>query len=83
MLAKKLKCRRQQLQNLTLFLSCTWFTIRSRGVPAASAKSRYWEKYDVELNVTLSWEARRRRAARFATACCYTIGRNLGTVSSP
>jgi len=40
--AKKFKCGRQQLQNLALFPSCTWFTIRSRGVRAPSAKSRYY-----------------------------------------
>ena len=41
MFAKKLKCVRRHLQNLALFSSCTWFTIRARGVRAASAKSRY------------------------------------------
>jgi len=39
------------------------------------------EKSDVEPDLTLSCRARRRRAARFATVHCYTIGRNLGTVS--
>ena len=36
----KLKCVRQHLQNLALFPPCTWFITRSRGVRAASAKSR-------------------------------------------
>ena len=42
MLAKKLKCIRQYLQNLIFFPCCTWLTIHSRGVRAASAKPRYY-----------------------------------------
>ena len=41
MFCKKLKCVWQHPQNLALLPSCAWFTIRSRGVRAPSAKPRY------------------------------------------